>query len=569
MTEFEYDRIWKEMRETLQSIPKYYNMGYDLTKKHCEAGNGNKIALYWEDSDGNLEKYTYHELNDLSNRFANLLVGLGVGRGQRIFFRIPNIPEFYVGVLGIAKMGGVFIPSSTLFKEKEIAYRINDSQTVTVITIPELLPEVEAILPECPSVRDVIVIDRYAPEGFQLPDDIRFVEYDTAMAEQPRDFEIVNTRSYNLGFIAYTSGTTGDPKGVAHMQRYPAAYDYLSKYWHDFRPEDVATCPSEIGWMLPVSTTVMFALRHGLSVVFYNERGRFSAETWFGLMEKYRVSNFVGTPTMYRMFLKDRHADDYDLSAWRHGTSAGEALPPDTFHRVKEKWGVTLLDGIGMSEVMVNIHNIPGMPIKAGSCGRFGPGLHLNVMDDDGNPMLDETGLPLPGKAGEPGHLVIGRDHPGLMREYWNKSEKTFEVFKDEKWFWGGDVVYMDEDGYVFFQGRSDDVIKASGYRISPFEVESTLLEHPAVQEAAAVESPDKVRGNVVKAFLVLREGHEGSDELAKEIQAFFKERSGPYKYPRKIEFVRELPKTQSGKIKRKLLRAREFEGQERIGSVQ
>ena len=537
----DYEKIWKDMREKLQNPPEKYNFGKDLTDNNCKKGLGNKVALYWEDSDGNEKKYTYWELRDLSNKFGNVLRNLGIKKGERIFFRMPNIPEYYICALGISKIGAVHIPSSTMFREKEIEYRIRDSGAVAVVVKDELLKEVENIKDNCPNLKHIIVIGDN--QG-------KYLSYEELMANASRELEIEDTRADDIAFIAYTSGTTGDPKGVVHMQRYPLAYKYLIKYWHDYREDDVVACPSEIGWLLPVASTFLYALKAGVSVVFYREKGAFNPEKWFQLFEKYKITNFVGTPTIYRMFLTVKDAEKkYDLSSWRHATSAGEPLPPDTFYQVKERFGVELLDGIGMSEVMVNVHNISGMKIKPGSCGKPGPGIKIAVLNDDGTPT----------PVGEIGNLVIGRDHPGLMLEYWNKPEKTAEVFKSEEWFWGGDVVSVDKDGYFFFHGRADDVIKASGYRISPFEVESALLSHPAVHEAAAVESPDEIRGNVVKGFIVLKPGYEPSEELIKELQKHCKEVAAPYKYPRKIEFVESLPKTQSGKIKRKELRAKEF----------
>jgi acetyl-CoA synthetase len=352
-------------------------------------------------------------------------------------------------------------------------------------------------------------------------------------------------------FIAYTSGTTGEPKGVVHAHRYPLGYEALIRFWHDYRPDDIVACPSEMGWLLPVACTFLYAFSKGLTVVLYDAQGgRFDPETWFRLFQKYRITNFTAAPTVYRMLLAQADAaKHYDLSSWRHGVSAGEALPADTLASLKKHFGVTVLDGIGMTECMVYCFNSVGQLLKPGSCGRPGPGTHIELLDDDLNPV----------PVGQPGVLCVRRDtHPGMMLEYWRKPEQTAEIFRGP-WYYSGDVLVCDEDGYFWFQGRNDDLIKASGYRIAPFEVESCLVAHPAVLEAAAVESPDAVRGRVVKAFVVLRAGVAPGEVLTHELQEWAKRHMAGYKYPRKIEFVDTLPKTTSGKIKRRELRQLEF----------
>ncbi|GBD37307.1 Acetyl-coenzyme A synthetase [bacterium HR36] len=329
------------------------------------------------------------------------------------------------------------------------------------------------------------------------------------------------------------------------------AYESLVRYWHDYRAHDVVACPSELGWLLPVASTFLYALSHGLTVVLYDALGgKFDAEKWLSLFEKYRITNFTAPPTVYRMLLLAADAAPrFALSCWRHAVSAGEPLAPDTIQAMERVYGVTPLDGIGMSECMVYCFNMVGQKIKRGSCGRPGFGTVIELMD--------ERMQAVP--ADSPGVLCVRRDtHPGMMKEYWNKPQHTAEVFRGP-WYWSGDVLIRDKDGYFWFQGRADDVIKASGYRISPFEVESALLTHPAVHEAAAVESPDPIRGSVVKAFIVLRPGYTPSDELASQIQQHVKGRIAPFKCPRKIEFLEALPKTTSGKIRRQELRQREF----------
>jgi acyl-coenzyme A synthetase/AMP-(fatty) acid ligase len=524
-----------------------YNLGVALTRGQVLRGLGNKPALNWENASGRTRSLTYSQLDALTNRLASSLARLGVRRGDRVFLRLPNLPEFYLAALAVAKLGGVFIPSSTQFREKEVGYRLNDSEAVAAITTGRLLGPIESVRGECQTLRHVITVS----EAGASPSP-ECLDFDRLVDQGSENFTPAPTRHDDLAFIAYTSGTTGDPKGVVHLQRYPVAYESMVRYWHDYRPDDVASCPSELGWVLPVACTFLCALEHGLTVVLHDpEGGRFEPRRWFDLFQKYRISNFTAPPTAYRMLMAEAEgARPPDLSSWRRAVSAGEALSADTLAAIHRHFGVSVLDGIGMSECMVYCFNMVGAPVKPGSCGRPGPGTIIDLLDDDLQPV----------PPGEEGVLCVRRDsHPGMMKEYWRKPERTAEILRGD-WYVSGDVLSQDEQGYYWFKGRNDDVMKASGYRISPFEVENCMVSHPAVLEAAAVESPDQVRGMVVKAFLVLRPGFEASEGLQNEIQGFAKREMAGYKCPRKIEFVAALPKTTSGKIKRKDLRQREVE---------
>jgi acetyl-CoA synthetase len=525
-------------------IPAEYNLGHDLTAGQVRRGFGDKPALLWENAAGRTASYTYGQLDALSGRFASALARLGVRRGDRVFLRLPNLPAFYVAALGAAKVGAVFIPSSTQFLDAEVRYRLQDAEAVAAVTTPRLLGAVERVRADCPALRHVIVVE---DEGGAPGDTLSFTDLVNGGSEA---FAPAPTRSDDLAFLAYTSGTTGDPKGVAHLQRYPLAYEGLIRWWHDYRPGDTAACPSELGWLLPVASTFLYALAHGLTVVLYDPQGgRFDPVRWLGLLAKYRVNNFTAPPTVYRMLMAAGDAAKrYDLSAWRHAVSAGEPLPADTLAALRRFFGIDVRDGLGMSECMVYCFNAVGDPVKPGSCGRPGPGTVIELLDDDLNPVPE----------GRDGVLCVRRDsHPGMMKEYWHKPENTAEVFRGP-WYWSGDVLSRDADGYYWFKGRNDDVIKASGYRISPFEVESCLVSHPAVLEAAAVQSADRLRGAVVKAFVVLRDGAAAGDGLRRDLQAFARAHMAAHKCPRLIEFVAALPKTLSGKVKRKELREAE-----------
>jgi acyl-coenzyme A synthetase/AMP-(fatty) acid ligase len=536
-------------------IPHDYNLGVALTTEQVAQGRGDKPALLWENAAGSSRVLTYAQMDALTNRFASSLQRLGVQKGGRVFLRLPNVPEFYVAALAIAKLGAIFIPSSTQFRTSEVEYRLKDSGAVAAVTTTNLAEVFDHVRPACPELNHVIVVpypDSTETRGAEYLDYGRLIDQGS---EIPAPGPTLND---DIAFIAYTSGTMGDPKGVVHRHRYPIAYESLIRLWHDYRPEDRVACPSELGWLLPLASTFLYALGKGLTVVLYDSLGgKFEAERWFDLFQRYRITNFTAPPTTYRMLMAEAAAAPrYDMSSWRHAVAAGEPLPADTLEAIRRHFGVQPLDGIGMSECMVYCFNMVGMPIKAGSCGRPGPGTTVALMDEEWNPVPD----------GADGVLCVRCDtHPGMMKEYWNKPERTAEILRGP-WYYSGDILSRDKDGYLWFKGRADDVIKAAGYRISPFEVESCLMSHPAVLEAATVESPDPVRGNVVKAFVVLRPGYSPEPSLAAMLQKYVKQSIAPYKYPRQVEFLDVLPKTVSGKVKRRELRERASRASEADG---
>jgi benzoate-CoA ligase family protein len=530
-------------------IPPEFNLGVALTRAQVEAGHGSKAALLWENAAHASRMLSYSELDAMTSRLASALAGLGVQRGDRVFLRLPNIPEFYIAALAVAKLGGVFIPSSTQFRASEVAYRLKDSSAVAAITTSALVDVIDEAAVDIPQLKHIAVVSYPEP----ATPGARHVDFGALVSTGSEAFAPAPTRNDDIAFIAYTSGTTGDPKGVVHYHRYPLAYESLVRYWHDYRPDDVVACPSELGWLLPVACTFLYALSRGLTVVLYDAMGgKFDAERWFALFQKYQITNFTAPPTTYRMMMAAASgAKHVDMSSWRHAASAGEPLPADTLETLHRSFGITPLDGIGMTECMVYCFNRAGRPLKPGSCGQPGPGTVIELMDENMQPV----------PSGVEGVLCVRRDtHPGVMKEYWNKPEATAEIFRGP-WYYSGDVLVRDAEGDYWFKGRSDDVMKASGYRISPFEVEGAVVSHPAVLEAAVVESPDDLRGQVVKAFVVLRDGHAPGEALAEQIQEHVKQTIAPYKYPRRIEFVTALPKTTSGKIKRRELRERERRG--------
>lgn len=535
----------KEFSSWKWNIPEYYNIGQDVVDKHvADPHKKNKVALYWENEEGKREKYTFWEYSLLSNKFGNVLRDLGIKKGDRYLMVLPNIPQFQQVFLGGVKIGAVPIPASVMFKAKELEYRIDDSGSRLVVVHSRYADEVRAIVDNCPTLKKVIIVGEGGTQGEE-------VHFDDLMKGASTKLELEKTRSDDMAFFCYTSGTTGMPKGAVHLHRWVPANDPSALYWAAYKEDDIFAHTGALNWIYPLGNGFLYAWRWGVSVFLYE--GRFIPEKWFELLERYQVTNLASVPTAYRMFLAVDGAEErYDL-VLRHCISAGEPLNPEVVKEWKRRFGVDILDGIGMTEIMVYLSNMEGMPIKPGSCGRPQPGHVCAIVDDEGN----ELG------PYQEGTLAVRADDPGLFKEYWNKPDKTAECFKNG-WFLTGDTLYKDEDGYYWFSGRGDDLIMTAGYRVSPFEVESVVNEHPAVLESAAVASPDPIRGVIVKSFIILREGYEPSEELAKEIQQFVKERTAPYKYPREIEFVKELPKTQSGKIKRKVLR--ELEKERKLG---
>jgi acetyl-CoA synthetase len=536
MGEFNYE---KEASNWNWDIPEYYNIGYDCVDKHAEGKNKDKIALLWENEKGDTEKYTFLELKKLSNKFGNILRDLGFKKGDRFLIRLPNIPAFQISFIGGVKIGAVPIPSSVMFRAHEVEYRINDSESKAVITTAKYADAVREIKDKCPSLKHIIIVDNPGKGE---------VSYRDLMTSASEKLTLEKTKKEDMAFFCYTSGTTGNPKGAVHLHRWVIGNDPSVLYWQNAKEDDIIGHTGDLSWIFPFGNGFLYVWRHGVTTFVYN--GKFDPEKWFKLIEKYKITNLASVPTCYRLFVTIKDAENrYDLSSLRHCISAGEPLNPEVIKEWKERFSLDIYDGIGMTEVMVYLSNMRDMNIKPGSCGRPQPGKMCDIIDEKGNIM----------PPGKPGMLAVKKTDPGLLKEYWNKPDKTKESFKGD-WFITGDVLYKDEEGYFWFSGRDDDLIMAAGYRISPFEVESAIIEHPDVLEAAVVASPDSIRGVIVKAFIILKDKTKASNALVKDIQEHTKMVAAPYKYPREIEFVDELPKTQSGKIKRKNLREQEIE---------
>jgi acetyl-CoA synthetase len=524
-------------------VPQRFNFGFDVVDKWAE--DRTKLALVSVDPAGeHAERHTFWDLKAQSNRFANLLRSLGVTKGERVFLMLPRTPQWYVTALGMIKLGVVPMPATTLCTPKDVEYRVNRAEATVVITDLENAPKVVEVVANCPSLKHLLLVGGAKPG---------WIPCEAAMQEaSPYLDELEHTRSDDPLLIYFTSGTVGFPKMVLHTQAsYALAHLVTAKFWHDLKPTDLHWAISDTGWAKLAYGKLFGQWTVGATVLQHNARGRFDSALTLRILEKYGVTSFCAPPTAYRMLVLE-DLKKYDLRELRHCTSAGEPLNPEVMKVWQEGTGLTIYDGYGQTETVLLVANYRCLPVKPGSMGKPIPGFQVAILDDDAKE------LP-PGQEGQIAVKVKPQRPVGLFREYWKDPEAMARSFQGE-WYLTGDKAYRDEDGYFWFVGRADDVIKSAGYRIGPFEVESALLEHPAVAESAVVASPDPMRGHIVKAFVVLKPGYVPSDELVLSLQEHVRKVTAPYKYPRAIEFVSELPKTISGKIRRVELRGKESE---------
>ncbi len=516
-------------------IPEAFNYGGDVVDAWAQ--DPTRMALVWANEDGEERRFTYVDVRDLSNRFANYLVSKGVKKGDRVLVMLPRLPEWQIALIGCNKVGAIPIPCVTMLTKKDIDYRLQHSGAVAAVTTAQEVDKVAANVPVRLCVGEANGWDSFESE----------------MARQSKDFAPARVLAEDPAIMFYTSGSTGMPKGVLHSSRGLFSWRVSAWYWLSLREDDVMWCTADTGWSKAGTSILYGPWSCGATVLFYD--GPFDAEKRIKLLEKYKISVFCAAATEIRQLVQ-LDTSGNDLSALRLSVSAGESVNPEIVRSWSDKTGAPLLDGYGQTETLMTVLNYKDMPVKPGSMGKPLPGTETAI--------LTEAGEYAP--VDEPGQLAIRYPNPQIMLGYWENPEKTAENFTDidgVTWFLTGDSASMDKDGYLFFGGRDDDLINSSGYRIGPMEVENALMEHDAVLECAAVASPDDVRGEVVKAFIILNDGVLANDELVKELQNFTKERTAPYKYPRKIEFVTDLPNTTTGKIQRRILKAREFEASE------
>lgn len=527
-------------------VPEYFNFGTDVIDTWGRKDR-NKLAMIWVDENGCEKKYTFRDISNLSNQAANILLKYGINKGDRVLLLLPRIPEWWIYVVALIKLGAVFCPCPTLLTARDLKYRINKGKFRMVITDLENSGKIEEICKECPTLTTRFLADAELEGWASFPYEMLYpapVSHHTVSTP-----EQIRTRSTDPMLIYFTSGTTGEPKMVLHNNGHPLGHLVTAQLWQDLTPNDLHFTVSDTGWAKCGWGKIFGQWIVGACVFVYHYTGKFQATEVLPLLEKYQITTFCAPPTIYRMLIL-ADLDRFDLSDLRHCTSAGEPLNPEVIRVWKEGTGLTVCEGYGQTETCCCVAMFPGIEPRFGSMGKPSPGWTIEVHDDDGKPVADN----------EEGRLAIccNPPPPGLVVEYLDNPEENAKSFING-WYYTGDKVYRDNDGYFWFVGRSDDVIKSSGYRIGPFEVESALIEHPSVQEAAVVGSPDRIRGMIVKAFVVLNRGFEPSDTLVKELKSHVKRTTAPYKYPREIEFIAELPKTLSGKIKRNELKNSEI----------
>jgi acyl-coenzyme A synthetase/AMP-(fatty) acid ligase len=498
-------------------IPERFNFTRDVV----EGLSG--PALTFVDKDGARCRVTFEEVSARTNQWAGLIRRSGVERGDRVLVLVGKTPEWHPIMLALLKVGAVGIPCSELLRARDLTFRARHSGAKLLIADPAGRAEIEAM-----EASPAVVYTDQA--------DLAEADPDTA-----------DTRASEPAFILYTSGTTKDPKGVVHTHAYTFAKRMQAEHWLDARADDLVWCTAATGWAKSVWNVLLGPWSRGAEIVLHE--GGFDPAERFALIEQLGVTVLCQAPTEYRLMASLEGLDRYDLSRLRHAVSAGEPLNPEVIKAFRDAFGVTIHDGYGQTENTLLVGNFPGMEIRPGSMGLPSPGHRVGV--------IDEYGKEVP--VGVEGDIAVHGHPPALFSEYYDSPDETAAVFRGE-WYVTGDRALRDEDGYLWFTGRADDVINSAAYRIGPFEVESALLEHAAVAESAVVGKPHAERGQIVKAFVVLRPGHAGSVELERELQEHCKRVTAPYKYPREIEFVDELPKTRSGKIRRIELRKLEEE---------
>ncbi|MDQ1913136.1 acetate--CoA ligase [Paenibacillus sp. GD4] len=545
MKNYEEERAhfsWEQIEKTFTwSQTGNVNMAYEAIDRHAEGALRDKIALYYSD-DRRDEKYTYEQMKRSSNRFGNVLRKLGIEKGDRVFIFMPRTPELYFALLGAIKIGAVVGPLFEAFMETAVKDRLEDSEAVAIVTTPALLSRVPAS--ELPNLKHIILV------GQDIELQAGQVDFHKEMAEASEELAIEWVDREDGMLIHYTSGSTGKPKGVFHVHNAMLQHYYTGRVVLDLQADDVYWCTADPGWVTGTSYGIFAPWLNGATNVIRG--GRFSPQDWYRTIEKYSITVWYSAPTAFRMLMGagDEAVKQFNLSSLRHVLSVGEPLNPEVVRWGLKVYGQRIHDTWWMTETGGQlICNYPAMAIRPGSMGKPIPGVDAAIIDDAGN-VLPPYRM---------GNLAVKTPWPSMMRKIWKNPAKYEEYFRIPGWYISGDSAYMDADGYFWFQGRIDDVINTAGERVGPFEVESKLVEHPAVAEAGVIGKPDPMRGEIIKAFIALREGYAPSDELKADIAKFVKEGLSAHAAPREIEFKDKLPKTRSGKIMRRVLKAWEL----------
>jgi len=518
------------------------NAAYNAIDRHLSTFRKNKIALYWEGENGESEKYTFEEIAYISNQYGNYFKSLGVRRGDRVFIFLPRIPALYFSFLGILKIGAIAGTLFSAFQQQALFDRLDNSSAKILITNKELSIRLEKIRHKLTNLEKIIIAD-----------DENFIQ---SIKKQSPNLHIARMDPDEYAFMLYTSGTTGKPKGVVHRHLALLQEHMTAKYVLDLHDEDTYWCTADPGWVTGIAYEILGSWSNGVTSVVFS--GRFDAEGWYKILQKYKVTVWYTAPTAVRMLMAagTEIVRRYDLSNLRHLLSVGEPLNPEAIRWGLKAFGLPFHDTWWQTETgAICVANYPTLDIKIGSMGKPVPGVVAGIVDDEGNE------LP-PGKEG---NLALKKGWPSMMKTIWHRHVK-YESYFMKDWYISGDRAWKDEDGYFWFVGRADDVIKTSGERVGPFEVESALVAHPAVVEAGVIGKPDKLRGEIIKAFVVLKPQFRSrlSDlaylsSLKEELSQFVKHHLAGHAYPREVEFIDRLPKTRSGKIMRRILKAKEL----------
>ena len=555
--------------------PDNFNFGYDVVDD-IAVNDPDRRAMIWCNPEGEEHIFTFADMKRWSDKTANFLVDQGIKRGDYVLVVLRRHYQFWFVATALAKIGAVMVPATFMLKEHDLEYRLNGASISSIIctSVGEISQIADNVIDECPTVTSRILVNgagggttKYDDEGNLIAvagtvgaalsgeegicaasiERKGWVDFNSGVRAASEVFERRDTVAADPMLMYFSSGTSGNPKMVLHNSGYAVAHLITAKHWHNVQPDGVHFTIADTGWGKAVWGKYYGQWLMEACVLTY-DFDRFNACEILSLISKYQVTTLCCPPTMYRLMMSENF-DAYDLSSLQYSTTAGEALNPDLFNFWKEHTGLTIFEGFGQTETPLTIANLKHSTPRSGSMGKPVPLYDVEIQRDDGSRC----------NTGETGEICI-RMEPrpaGIMMEYYRDPEKTANAIYDG-WYHTGDTAWVDEDGYFWYVGRNDDVIKSSGYRIGPFEIESELLEHEAVRECAVTGVPDPVRGFAVKATVVLADGFKGSDELTRELQAWVKHRTAPYKYPRIVEYVDALPKTVNGKIRRVAIRQKD-----------
>lgn len=532
----QYNPSWNEYNKTIAWFDDgKLNAAYNALDKHKGTPTENKTALIFVSEDGSVKTFTFLDLISLSNKFANILTNRGVVKGDRVFIFMPRIPQLYASFLGSLKTEAIAGTLFSAFQETALKDRLENSTAKVLLTTKELYPRVESIRASLPHLEHIILVDTQ--------------EFLDELEKASDSFAVHHTNPEDYAFMLYTSGTTGKPKGVVHAHYAILQGQLSAKLALDLKDSDIYWCTADPGWVTGIVYSILSNWSLGVTTVVHG--GRFDPETWYKILQNQKVTVWYTAPTAVRMLMAkgDELVKKHDLSSLRYLGSVGEPLNPEAVVWSQKVFGIPFHDNWWQTETgSIIIANIPNLPIKPGSMGKPLPWMEAAIVDDDGNPVVNNT----------EGNLVLRPPWPSMMRTIWQNQEKYDSYFKNG-WYFTGDRAKRDNEGYFWFIGRADDVIKTAGERIGPFEVESALVEHPSVVEAGVIGKPDSLRGEIVKAFVVLKAGIEPTEELKTELVEHVKKHLAGHAYPREVEFIDKLPKTRSGKIMRRILKAKEL----------